>query len=216
MLDMLAASPNVLLSMVLLGGAALVVDNGQIPPWLLYGWVALALAAGLGRQWLIWRFRAAIGAGQVINRKRWARIAVLGPLSYALVYAAFVVPFFPLIASNGRLIISLIGAGLLVGAIGFSALAGRFMMVIVFASSAIGWALSDDPLALQVIAICAVGVWMYLPAQARQARQQLKYVELVRRAAELSAQLASRNDELERLGEERKFLVETASHDLRQ
>ncbi|RYG27032.1 MAG: hybrid sensor histidine kinase/response regulator, partial [Burkholderiales bacterium] len=69
---------------------------------------------------------------------------------------------------------------------------------------------------MQVIAICAVGVWMYLPAQARQARQQLKYVALVRRAAELSAQLASRNDELERLGEERKFLVETASHDLRQ
>lgn len=216
LMDMLKTAPNVLVSMLMLLTCGIAAGYPQVSLYFLVPWSIVALVSGVGRQMLINRFKRQTEAERMRYRREWVLFARHAPTVHACVYASLVLVSFPSISEHGKIIVSLVGAGMVVGAIGFSALAGRTMLYLLLGSSGIAWFLFGGELALPVTFICIVGLVMYIPARKNQAASAVERIRLARMAEKLSEELARQNEILAQRDREKTLLLATASHDLRQ
>lgn len=215
-LEMLLGTPSTVFIMASIVCVALIVGWKTLCPVPLYTWAAVGVLIGVSRQYLNALYRRQTPAERMQYRYFWVRFAHIAPASFGVVYSVFVLAAFPDLTNNGRLVMLIVGAGLLAGSISFSALVGMPTVLMVLVSNMVAWYMTDTEISVPILVICAIGMFLFPKARNNQARLALERMVLMEHMQSLSQELGDRNHQLEQLIDDKSFLLASASHDLRQ
>jgi len=216
LLGMLEASPNALITTLMLLVVGWTACYGSVSKVFLIGWTLITFGLGTTRYALVTHYVRLNPQQREANRSQWIVLAKLVTLPLAVMFSSLALFCFPQIDHAQQLAISMLGASLMMGSVGFMAVAGSGLLFLTFGTLVLTWALYGGTYALQGTVISLTALLYYLRQRRLQADVTLNRIALAEQTRGLSDEVNRRNGQLELAHRDKKSLVTASSHFLRE
>ncbi len=219
-LETLRSGPPITLTMLVMAALVFGLTEEHVPMWLLGAWIGLVVALCFVHEFLLQRFRTLNPAADARLLPwlplRWADYAWYVPVVFGALAMLMVVAVSTRVSIAVVMVLIVWSRFLTYWSVGAwaSTHPGLFWVTMLFGGTA--WLLNDISLGLPFFLMMAAGIPAFPTARSRGLQVAEDRHAQLQRLAHLEALLQQRNAQLQEGSRRQAFLLEAASHDLRQ